>query len=166
MPPMVRSMSFPRAPVRTSPTSGEKPKPTRGVEAQSRKRAVPILPVLRPLRIDDADDSAVCHTRAAAAARFRRRAGGRGEDGEMTVIDERDFGQDGEGDEELPMPVPWWSDLLAPPLTGAPPTYYRSEGEGEEPQTPVPGLYLREATPTPTPYSEREGEQVGGKRKR
>ncbi|KAJ7671103.1 hypothetical protein B0H14DRAFT_3909405 [Mycena olivaceomarginata] len=91
-----------------------KPKPTRGEEAQSRKRAVPILPVLRPLRIDDADDSAVCHTRAAAAARFRRRAGGRGEDGEMTVIDERDFGPDGEGDEELPMPVPWWSDLLAP----------------------------------------------------
>jgi hypothetical protein len=49
-----------------------------GEEAQSRKMAVPILPVLRLLRIDDADDSAVCHTRAAAAARFRRRAGGRG----------------------------------------------------------------------------------------
>jgi hypothetical protein len=96
----------------------------------------------------------------------------------MTVIDERDLGRDGEGDEEPPTPVPW-SDLLAsrtPPAlsidvhVGVPPAYYESEGEGEEPQTPVAGLYLREATPTQTPYSEREwereGEQAGGKRKR
>jgi hypothetical protein len=46
----------------------------------------------------------------------------------------------------------------------------RERGEGEEPQTPVPYLYEWEATLVP--YSEavqekeREGEQVGGKRKR
>ncbi|KAJ7833809.1 hypothetical protein B0H14DRAFT_1164019 [Mycena olivaceomarginata] len=46
----------------------------------------------------------------------------------------------------------------------------RERGEGEELQTPVPYSYEREATPSP--YSEaereraREGEQVGGKRKR
>jgi hypothetical protein len=99
---------------------------------------------------------------------------GEDEDGEMTVIDDWKC----RGDEELPMPVPWRADLLAPRTppalsvnvhVGAPPAYYESEGEGEEPQTPVPGLYAREATPTP--YSreeerEREGEQVGGKRKR
>ncbi|KAJ7824301.1 hypothetical protein B0H14DRAFT_3469430 [Mycena olivaceomarginata] len=98
------------------------------------------------------------------------------EDGEMTVVDDWECG----GDEELPTPVPWRADLLAPRTppalsvdvhVGAPPAYYESEGEGEEPQTPVPGLYSREATPTP--YSreeereregegEREGEQVGG----
>jgi hypothetical protein len=42
---------------------------------------------------------------------------------------------------------------------GAPPAYYESEGEGEEPQTPVPGLHSREATPTP--YSRGEEREQG-----
>jgi hypothetical protein len=67
------------------------------------------------------------------------------EDGEMTVVDGRECG--GDEDSELPTPVPWRSDLLAPRTppalsvdvhVGALPAYYESEGEGEEPQTPVP----------------------------
>ncbi|KAJ7812451.1 hypothetical protein B0H14DRAFT_2856841 [Mycena olivaceomarginata] len=71
--PMVRSMSF-------VANIGRESQVREGEEAQSRERAVPILPVLRPLRIDDADDNAVSYTRAAATARFRRRAEGEGED--------------------------------------------------------------------------------------
>ncbi|KAJ7721095.1 hypothetical protein B0H14DRAFT_2642525 [Mycena olivaceomarginata] len=62
------------------------------------------------------------------------------EDREMTIVD----GQEGEGDKELPIPVPWHSNLLGPHVlpvlsvnvhVGMPPTHYKSEGEGEEPQT-------------------------------
>ncbi|KAJ7833772.1 hypothetical protein B0H14DRAFT_3710253 [Mycena olivaceomarginata] len=79
------------------------------------------------------------------------------EDEEMTAVDDQDHAEDGDG--ELPTPVPWRSGLLVP-----------QQGGGEEPQTPVLYSYEREAMPTP--YSEaeqerkREGEQVGGKRKR
>jgi hypothetical protein len=103
-----------------------------------------------------------------------------GDDREMMVVDNREW-----GGKELLMPLSWCSDLLAPRTPpallvnvhiGVLRTYYESEGEGEEPQTPVPGLYSREATPTPYMREEREregererereGEQVGGKRKR
>jgi hypothetical protein len=87
----------------------------------------------------------------------------------MTVVDSRDHVQD--GNEELPTPVPWRSELLAPRTSPHSPSTFtsacrpritRARG-GEEPHTPV--SYEREATPTP--YSEaerereREGEQVG-----
>ncbi|KAJ7662999.1 hypothetical protein B0H14DRAFT_3539955 [Mycena olivaceomarginata] len=96
---------------------------------------------------------------------------GEDEDGEMTVVDNRECG----GDEELATPVPWRSDLLAPRTppalsvnvhVGALPAYYKSEGEGEELQTPVSGLYSREAEREREGEGEREGEQVDGKRKR
>jgi hypothetical protein len=59
----------------------------------------------------------------------------------MAVVDDQDLGRD--GDEELPAPA-----------------YYESEGEGQgEPQTPVPGLHSREATPTP--YSRGEEREQG-----
>ncbi|KAJ7843233.1 hypothetical protein B0H14DRAFT_3139646 [Mycena olivaceomarginata] len=135
--PMVRSISF-------VANVGRESQVRQGEEAQSRKRAVSNLPVLRLLRID-ADDNATSAI-----------LGGT------------------EGHEELPTPVSWWSvrrlRSASTSTSACCPAYYESEGEGEELQTPVPGLYLREATPTLTPYSEREwereGEQVGGKRKR
>ncbi|KAJ7810081.1 hypothetical protein B0H14DRAFT_1490606 [Mycena olivaceomarginata] len=99
----------------------------------------------------------------------------------MPVVDDRDRAED--GDEELPTPVPWRSELLAPRTlfalsvnvhVSALSAYHESE-EGEEPQMPVPELYgSHEREVTPTPYTrweeererEREGEgkQLGGKR--
>ncbi|KAJ7824286.1 hypothetical protein B0H14DRAFT_2823960 [Mycena olivaceomarginata] len=153
-PGMVRSVSSPPAPVRTAPTAGGKPWGERaGEAAEPREGAVP--PLLRRVCIGDAD--AVSDPGAVAAARVRGRGGAGG-------------GRRGTHS-ELPTPVPWRSDLLAPRTppalslnvhVGAPPAYYESEGEGEE---------RRRLEATPTPYSreeerEREGEQVGGKRKR
>ncbi|KAJ7327430.1 hypothetical protein DFH08DRAFT_1084672 [Mycena albidolilacea] len=197
-PPRLQSVSSPPAPVRTSPTAGGKPRssargkwrsPVKGLfpfslssasSASATRTPCPIRVPLPPLVSVDGDapeeddeDAWVDEDEDGDDSEE-----GEDEDGEMTVIDDRNDRECG-GDEELATPVPWRSDLLAPRTppalsvnvhVGAPPAYYESEGEREEPQTPVPGLYSRETTPTPYTRGEeerqREGEQVGGKRKR
>ncbi|KAJ7721091.1 hypothetical protein B0H14DRAFT_3625080 [Mycena olivaceomarginata] len=147
--PMVRSMSF-------VANVGRESQVREGEEAQSRERAVPILPVLCLLRIDDADDNARegedDEDEDAWVDEDDDDDGGKRE---MTAVDERNLGRDGEGDEELLTLVPWWSDLLAPRT----PPALRIDFHVSAP----PAAYLREATPTP--YSQKEGEQAGGKRK-
>ncbi|KAJ6592979.1 hypothetical protein B0H19DRAFT_1224695 [Mycena capillaripes] len=96
--------------------------------------------------------------------------GGEGgdEDEDAWVDDEEDDNATfiaGEEDEDDGLATP------VPRAWGLPPTY-----DEEEPATPIPEVYEREATPTPYDYpraygglqerGEREGEQVGGKRKR
>ncbi|KAJ7843230.1 hypothetical protein B0H14DRAFT_3456336 [Mycena olivaceomarginata] len=166
MPPMVWSVSSLPVPVERE-----------GEEAESRARTAPLLPLLRLVCIGDEEGDEDAWVDADNDDNDDNEGGD--EDEGMTVVDDRDHAQDGE--EELPTPVPWRSELAPrtpPTLASTSTSACRPRitrvrgggggGEGEEPQTPVPHLYEWEATPAP--YSEaerereREGEQVGGKR--
>ncbi|KAJ7799402.1 hypothetical protein B0H14DRAFT_3886084 [Mycena olivaceomarginata] len=178
-PPMRSSIPSPPVPVRTGPAPGGKPRSSARGSGGACEVAVSILPFLRFCILHTPRPPRYCLRYGFlsllwCASMGRRRDDedawvdeddnddeeGDGEeddeDGEMPIVDDREE----EGDEELPTPVPWCSELLAP-----------QRGGGEEPQTPVPYSYEREATPAPYTREEereggREGEQVGEKRKR
>ncbi|KAJ7740289.1 hypothetical protein B0H14DRAFT_2638116 [Mycena olivaceomarginata] len=166
MPPIVWSASSLPTPVRTSPTSGGKP---RSCAKEKRRSPVQGLP---PFSLSSASSALATQTTTPCPIRVPLPPlisvdGDAPEEGDedaddedegMTVVDDRDHAED--GDEELPTPRQHPRRRAACVL--------REQGGGEEPQTPVPHSYEREATPPP--YSEaerereREGEQVGGKR--
>ncbi|KAJ7858465.1 hypothetical protein B0H14DRAFT_3864337, partial [Mycena olivaceomarginata] len=89
------------------------------------------------------------------------------EDGEMTVVDDRECG----GDEKLATPVPWRRPACAADAACAvaqrprrrTARVLRKRGGGGGAADTVPGLYSREATPTPYSREERgagrEGEE-------
>ncbi|KAJ6592963.1 hypothetical protein B0H19DRAFT_1279756 [Mycena capillaripes] len=132
-------------------------------------------PHQRPPRLVRKDDTIRGHAHSLVSPQKYYGSGRRGgeggdEDEDAWVDDEEDdnatfiAGEDGEDEDDglaTPVPRAW----------GLPPTY-----DEEEPATPIPEVYEREATPTPYDYpgaygglqdrEEREREQVGGKRKR
>ncbi|KAJ7858490.1 hypothetical protein B0H14DRAFT_655578 [Mycena olivaceomarginata] len=82
---MVRTVSSPSAPVRTSPVPGGMTKASARGRGAALRSAVLVLALLRIRCIDDADDAAVSDTCAAATARFR---GSEGEEAYFLSLDE------------------------------------------------------------------------------
>ncbi|KAJ7690567.1 hypothetical protein B0H14DRAFT_2652353 [Mycena olivaceomarginata] len=176
-PGMVRSMSSPPAPVCTLPMAGGKLRVSAREKRWSPVKGLFLFSLFSP--------SPPCPTWVLLPPLVSMDGDVPEEDNKDVWVDEDEDdleGDDGRrqpgvwGGAELPTPLSWHSDLLAPhtpPVlsvnvhVGAQRTYYKSEGEGEEPQTPVPGLYSREAMPTPYTREEREreggeGEEEGG----
>ncbi|KAJ7799378.1 hypothetical protein B0H14DRAFT_3787907 [Mycena olivaceomarginata] len=156
VPPMVRSASSPPPPVRTSLVPRGKP---RSSPSSRGKRRSPVKGLF-PFSLSSS------HSASAASTPCLIRV-------PLPPLISVDADAPDEDNEDARLLAPRTPPALGVNVhVGAAPAYYESKGEGE-PQTPVPGLHSREATPAPYSRGEErergregEGEQVGGKRKR
>ncbi|KAJ7858513.1 hypothetical protein B0H14DRAFT_3447218 [Mycena olivaceomarginata] len=140
MPPIVWSVSSLAAPVRTSPTSGGKPRSSAREKGWTTQTTTP-CPIRAPLpplvSIDGVAPEEGDEDAWVDADDDDDKDDEGGDEDEMTVVDDRDHAEDGA--KELPAPVPWCSELLAPrtpPVlsvdvhAGASPRTTRARGRG------------------------------------